>query len=320
MVVNITEFGPNTNRDNGHSDRNTADRDAAQTTGDEVVIRQITNFQRFFDAAELAELATLPDSEAAEIISAKLNQECAIMMLSTIPYFQKKEVLDAFVRWADLLFDQVTFIVADLPRQHNYKVFLNIGDANILREKVELEATNYKQCVIKAIRRVTKQSNIEDKTKFTVLTFQNFENEPRYLAVLDILQRHAMPGTKALFYQGVTTQVRSTTAVYENVETKLAQMEQAGLSPYELKSNEMYFVHELSKYVVEELAALIFLLETGYGTVEFDPTKPFAMLDSIYRGDHPQIIAELQDLGFKMLPRCHIYAEYPPIPKHRREE
>lgn len=224
-------------------------------------------------------------TDLGEISLQMPKKYCAFLGISLRNKYFTLKILESYFIWMAEHFEKSVIWLIDEPDKYNYIVFKNDTEVEAIR-KSRAMSLEKKGSYEKLLNKL-KIKNI------SVVLLSNFSNHKSYINILN--------------------KITSSHETDENFERDLYQIIENGI---EGKFNEFVHINNIShdtaislkrilfKYVVEELAGIIYLTENGY-PIEIDPYEEFGAKKKLYENIFPSI-----SNGLELSNRGHIYA-YP---------
>lgn len=196
-------------------------------------------------------------------------------------FFAKKRMKHYFI-WASQHFKEFQILLMDDPDKYNFMVFKDMSATTAL-EKARVISDEIKV----SYQRELEKLNI---TNIKIIQFRDFIGNESYQkilsATLDCLQVNS--AFKEDLYSLIEVSIGG--KIIEYAEKK------------HLDNNNIATVKKnLSQYIIEEFAALIYFTEKGF-PIELDPTKEFSTKRLLYEG-----LFKNCDLFYNVSRRGHIY-------------
>jgi len=193
-------------------------------------------------------------------------------------YFSKNN-MRCYFQWGSKIFNKFVILLMDDPDQYNFNIFkkMNKKQALIHARKIsnELKQGYEKELLKLGIENVK------------VVQYKDFINNKKYKLILKEISK---------FFTLNSDFKNDLLKLMEvSIGRKIDKLDLNGEKLQNAKNN-------LSKYLLEELASVIFFSENGY-PIEVDPTIEFVSKTRLYRGDFQMLSNKL-----KLTRRGHIFA------------
>ncbi len=186
-------------------------------------------------------------------------------------FFSKKNI-KFYSEWGSKQFKEFIILLMDDPEKYNFQVFKNMNEKDALKH-ARKKSDELKQGYSKVLRNL-KIDNLK------IMQFRDFVTNKKYGEILHEIN--------TLFDSNGSFRKDLLKLMEVNIGGKIKEL-----------SNDKKLI--LVNYLIEELASILYLTETGY-VVELSPNPEFTTKKRIYEGDFPELYNALQ-----LTKRGHIF-------------
>lgn len=205
------------------------------------------------------------------------------MGVSILHKFYSKKRMYYYFKWASQLFKEFAIILMDDPDQYNFMVFSNMDKLDALAKAREISDE-----IKRSYERELTKLGIKN---IKVIQFRDFKENKAF--------KKLVKATYEFMEKNTSFKEDLYSLIEVGIGGKIIEYQKNN----HLNEEKIIDVHtQLSAYIIEELASIIYFTETGY-QIEVDPTKEFSTKKYLYAKKFKKM-----DEYFTITERGHIYA------------